>query len=101
MKTIKFSGVIFIAMLSFIITSCAQIEPFQSSSMVPGAQGKVKVKQDSNKNFDINVSINDLADIKQLDETKDTYVVWMETKQGNTVNLGQLKSSRGIISGQR
>lgn len=101
MKAFKLSSAVFTAVVSLLLISCAQIEPFQSSSVVPGAEGKVKVKQDANKNYEVNVHVDDLAEIEQLDNTKQTYVVWMETKQGNTINLGQLKSSRGLISGQR
>lgn len=85
----------------FLLTSCSQTAMFQSSSVVPGAQGRVKVKQDDNRNYNIDVSIRDLADVKELDPGKKTYVVWMETRQGTTENIGQLKSDRGLFSGQR
>lgn len=95
-----FGGTLLIAVV-FILSSCAQTVNFQHSSMVPGAQGEVKVKQDDNRNYNIKVKIKDLADIKQLDSSKKTYVVWMETRQGTTENIGQLSSSRGLFTGQR
>lgn len=70
-------------------------------SVVPAAKGTVKVKQDNNKNYVIDVKIQDLAEIERLQSTKQTYVVWMETDRGNTENVGQLKSSRSFLSKQK
>src|SRR5690606_25623988 len=96
----KLTGIILVVVM-IISTSCAQTVKFQNSSIVPAAQGQVKVKQDNNDNYKINVNIRDLADIERLDSSNKTYVVWMETKQGTTENIGQLKSSRGLFSSQR
>lgn len=101
MKTNQFlSGLVLIVSIVFF-ASCAQTVKFQNSSVVPGAQGTVKVKQDDNNNYRIAVNIKDLADIERLDPSKETYVVWMETRQGNTENIGQLKSSSSFISNQK
>ncbi len=101
MKTNQFfSGMFMVAAIVFF-ASCAQTVKFQNSSVVPAAQGNVKVKQDDNNNYRIVVSIKDLADIERLDPSKKTYVVWMETRQGNTENIGQLKSSSSILSSQK
>ena len=101
MKRNKLISGIAIASMLFFFASCAQTVRFQNSSVVPAAQGRVKVKQDDNRNYRIEVNIRDLADIKQLDSSKKTYVVWMETRQGNTVNLGQLRSSSGFLTSQK
>jgi len=85
----------------FMLASCAQKVTFQRSSVVPAAEGYVSVKEDDNNNYNIKVKIRDLASINRLDSSKETYVVWMETRQGSTENLGQLRSSRGLFSGQR
>jgi hypothetical protein len=85
----------------FMLTSCAQKVSFQRSTVVPGADGYVRVKQDDNDNYNIRVKIRDLAAINRLDTSKETYVVWMETRQGSTENLGQLISSKGLFTGQR
>ncbi len=96
----KFLGILLLSSF-FMLTSCAQKAAFQRSSVVPAAEGSVKVKQDDNENYNIKVKIRDLADINSLDKSKETYVVWMETRQGTTENLGQLRSSRGLFTGQR
>ncbi len=84
----------------FLSTSCAQRISFLNSPVVPAAKGSVKVKQDNNKNYVIDVEIQDLAAIERLQSSNDTYVVWMETDRGNTENLGQLKSSSSFLSKQ-
>lgn len=94
-----FSGILVIATM-ILIASCATSESFLNSSVVPGATGKVKVKKDTNQNYVIKVDIADLAAVERLQDSKQTYVVWMETEKGNTENLGQLKSSTGFISKQ-
>ena len=88
-----------ITMLFFIV-SCATTASFLNSSVVPSAKGSVKVKQDNNQNYSINVQIEDLAEVERLQMSKDTYVVWLETEKGNAENLGQLISSTGFMSRQ-
>ena len=94
------AGIIIVTVL-FLLPSCAQKVTFLNSSVVPAAQGNVKVNQDENDNYNIQLKIKDLADINQLDSSKKTYVVWMETQQGRTENLGQLKSSSSLFSQQK
>jgi hypothetical protein len=84
----------------FLSTACAQKVAFLNSSVVPAAKGTVNVKQDNNKNYVIDVEIEDLAAVERLQSSNETYVVWMETDRGNAENLGQLKSSRSFFSKQ-
>jgi len=81
-------------------TSCATKAKFLASSVVPAAQGTIKVKKDNNKNYAIDIEIAGLAEVKKLQTNKDAYVAWMETSQGRTENLGQLTSSSGFLSKQ-
>jgi hypothetical protein len=55
---------------------------FLPSTVVPAAKGYVKVKTDNNKNHVIKIEIRDLADVERLNSSKISYVVWMETDQG-------------------
>jgi hypothetical protein len=106
MKTLKhirknsFLAMMMILTIIFF-ASCATSEPFLNSSVVPGASGNVKVKKDGNENYAIKVQISDLAAVERLENSRDTYVVWMETEKGNTENLGQLVSSRSFLSKQK
>jgi hypothetical protein len=86
----------------FLSTACSQKVTFLNSSVVPAAKGTVKVKQDNNnKNYVIQVEIQDLAEVERLQVSKQSYVVWMETDRGNTENLGQLNSSSSFFSKQK
>jgi hypothetical protein len=71
---------------------------FRNSTVVPGADGTVKVKKDKNQNYLIKVKVSDLAEAEKVQASKTTYVVWMETDEGNVENLGQLKSSTNKFS---
>jgi len=92
---------VFAVMMIMPFTSCAKKYPFINSTVVPGADGYVKVKQDNNKNYIIKVEVSDLAEVERVQTSKTTYVVWMETDEGNAENLGQLKSSRSFFSKQK
>ena len=105
MKTAKLNGLarsiflgIFIIAMVIPFTSYAKKYTFLNSSVVPAAKGFVKVKTDNNTNYIIKVEISDLAEVERVQSSQTTYVVWMETDEGNAVNLGQLKSSRSFLS---
>ncbi|MCY1718903.1 hypothetical protein OU798_01025 [Prolixibacteraceae bacterium Z1-6] len=92
-----FLGIFVIAMV-IPFTSCAKKYTFRNSSIVPGADGYVKVKKDKNKNYIVKVEVSDLAEVDRVQSSQTTYVVWMETDEGNAENLGQLKSSTSFLS---
>ena len=98
-KGIFFS--ILVASVLFLFPACSQKVTFLTSSVVPAAKGSVKVKQDNNKNYVIEVEIEDLAEVERLQLSRETYVVWMETDMRNIENLGQLKSSGSFFSNQK
>ncbi len=86
------------SLMLFYFSSCAKKVSFQSSSIVPAAKGTVKVKKDKNNNYKINISLTNLAEPKNLQPSKSTYVVWMETSDNGTRNIGQINSSTGFLS---
>jgi ABC-type Fe3+-hydroxamate transport system substrate-binding protein len=94
-------GILVLGMM-YPVTSFAQKSQkveFMTSSVVPAAKGYVKVKHEKdNKNYSIKVEIAALADVDRLQTSSVSYVVWMETDQGSTENLGQLNSSSGFLS---
>ncbi len=94
------SGVL-ITLMTFSFNSYAVKSSFLNSSVVPAAQGKVKVKvkrDNKNQNYVIKKEVTDLAEVERLQISKHNYVVWMETDQGKTINLGQLNNSSGYHS---
>ncbi|MEO6707001.1 MAG: hypothetical protein ABIN04_14260 [Ginsengibacter sp.] len=88
----------FVAFIIFSFSSCARKITFLTSSVVPAATGQVKVKKDKNNNYNINVDIRNLAQPSQLQPPKQTYVVWMESAQNMSKNIGQINTSSGFLS---
>jgi len=86
------------SMMIFSLNSCATKMPFLSSTIVPGAEGFVKVNRDKNKNYVIKVQISNLADPSKLQSPKSTYIVWMEGDNNETKNIGKIKSSSDLLS---
>jgi FlaG/FlaF family flagellin (archaellin) len=86
--------------LTFSFSSCAKNYSFMVSSVVPAARGKVKITRDHNRNYVINVSLYNLAEVERLQSSKRTYVVWIVSDDNKTINIGQLKSSTKLFSKQ-
>lgn len=84
--------------LIFSLASCSKKISFQTSSVVPAAQGSVKVKKDNNNNYSIDLNIIRLADPKRLEPSKSTYVVWVETAENGSKNIGSLNTSSSMFS---
>jgi hypothetical protein len=80
------------------IMSCARKIRFTNSSVVPAAEGSIKLKKDNNNNYTIDLNIVNLAAPERLSPPKQTYIVWMETEKSGTKNIGQLTSSSGFFS---
>ena len=95
-KRIFSIALIFLLVLS--LASCARKISFQTSSVVPAAEGSVKVKKDKNNNYSIDLNVIRLADPKRLEPSKSTYVVWMETAENGSKNIGSLNTSSSLFS---
>lgn len=91
---------VFVVLLFSPLNSSAKKIKFNNSTVVPAAEGYVKIIKDSNKNYVFKIQVINLAGIERMGSSKLTYVVWMETNQGETENLGQLSSSTGFLSKQ-
>ena len=93
-----FCYVAVVSALVFLLSACSRKMNFTRSVVVPTAEGDVKIKKDRNNNYAIHVSVLHLAQPAKLQPPKQTYVVWMETKEDGIKNIGQLKSSSGFLS---
>ena len=89
---------LFVIMLTASFTSCSKKVAFQTSTIVPAARGDVKVTKDENKNYLIQIKLENLAEVKRLDSSKEAYVVWMETEDSMVKNIGQIKSDSKFLS---
>ncbi|WP_206609841.1 hypothetical protein [Paracnuella aquatica] len=85
--------------LLFAVTmaSCNRKIAFNTSTVVPAAEGFVKIKKDKNNNHAIDVSVKNLAEPRRLPVPQNVYVVWIESRDG-IKKLGQLKTSSGLFS---
>jgi hypothetical protein len=95
---LRLSTVAMAFLMAVAMTSCSKKVTFQTSSVVPAAQGTVKVKTDKNKNYKVKIDIANLAEPERLSPPRETYVVWMATEQDDARNIGQIKSSKGTFS---
>jgi hypothetical protein len=94
---IFFSAVILFFLL-FTFNSCSKKIVFPSSSIVPAAAGRVKIKKDNNNNYSISLNIENLPDSKRLSPPRNYYVVWIETRNNGIKNLGRIVSSSSFLS---
>ena len=90
------AGVLLLA--AVVLSSCSRKMNFQNSSVVPAAEGSIKIKKDRNKNYAIDLNTFNLAEPKKLDPPKSIYIVWMNTDQNGTKKVGQLKTSSSLLS---
>lgn len=94
-----FTGfIVVITFLSLFLASCSKKVSFAPSSIVPAAEGYAKIKKDENKNYSISVSITNLARPDKLQPPREVYVVWIDTEDNGTKNIGQLRSSSSFFS---
>lgn len=92
---------IFVALVLILflsITSCSNKIPFAISSVVPSAEGTVRVKTDQNNNYTIDLRVVRLVDPSRLTPAKVGYKVWMQTEKNGVQSIGQLVSSTGFMS---
>ncbi len=88
------------AVLFIMVTfsSCASKMAFQTSSVVPAAEGTIKYKKDKNNNYNIDINVVRLARPDRLTPPKDLYIVWMNTDGNAAKNIGQIKTSSSLLS---
>lgn len=84
---------LFPATLLLLLTSFAFARDIRltASPKVPAAEGKVSLDKDSNGNLKIKVETNHLAKPANLSPSATTYVVWVQSRDGQPENQGQLK----------
>lgn len=87
-----------ISLFIFGLFGCSQKINFETSPVVPAARGTVTVKKDNNQNYRIQIALSNLAEPGRLQPPKKTYVVWMETKDNQAKNIGQINTSGSLLS---
>ncbi len=70
----------------------------QNSGIAPAARAVATVNKGGDDNYSVEVKVTHLAPAKDLNPPKKTYVVWMETDNNGTKNIGQFQSNSGLFS---
>ena len=94
-------GLIAMLFITMTLSSCSKTLRFNISPVLPSAVGTVKLSTDDNKNRTMTLNIKNLVDPQRLTPPKKIYVVWMQTKNDGTRNLGSLVGSEGYFSSTR
>ena len=96
MKTVEtIRLLIFCLIIPIILGGCSRKFTFQKSSVVPAAQLAMKIDHDKNDNYKIELKVENLVQPQGLTPSRNTYVVWVNSKQGN-YNIGQLSISNKL-----
>ena len=84
------NSVVAVLLTTFVLSSCTPKMEFVTSTIAPAATGAINVKKDKNKNYVMNVDVRNLAEPKNLNPSKEAYLVWMEDGTNPVKKLGQL-----------
>jgi hypothetical protein len=84
------------SILTAIVISCALVcvakdFPLVASSIVPAAKGSVDVDKDRNGNTELKIKVEHLAQPENLSPSQSSYVVWLQDKESEPENLGELR----------
>lgn len=79
---------------AILISACSKNVTFPVSEVVPAAEAVVKVNEDSNGNYEIELEVDNLAEPDRLRPERRYYMVWMVTKEHGTINIGRLDINR-------
>ncbi len=79
---------------AILVSACSKKVVFPVSQVVPAAEAVLKVDEDDNNNYVIDLEVSNLADADRLTPPRRYYVVWLVTKQNGTINLGNLDTNR-------
>jgi hypothetical protein len=87
-----------LVMMLALMGCTAKKTAFIHSTVVPAAEGYVRITQDKNNNYKIQLDIRNLAKSDKLEPSKATYVIWAVKGDEEPKNLGQLQSTENAVS---
>ena len=80
--------------MAILISACSKDIVFPTSEVVPAATAVLKIDQNKSENYDVKLSVENLATPDRLKPSRKNYVVWMVTKKHGTINIGNLRVNR-------
>ena len=78
------------------VAYAAKKYPMTAASMVPGARAEVAIGKDKNGNTRLKMTVQHLANLENLTPRASAYVVWLQERNGNSENQGQLKMDKNL-----
>lgn len=79
---------------AILITACSKNIVFPVSEVVPAAEAVLKVEENDNDDYQLELEVDNLAGADRLTPSRRYYVVWMVSKRNGTINLGNLDINR-------
>ncbi len=79
-----------------VVAYAAKKYPMTAASIVPGARAEVKISKDDNGNTKLKMSVQHLAKLENLTPRASAYVVWLQERDRNAENQGQLKIDKNL-----
>jgi hypothetical protein len=84
------------ALLCTIAFAAAKKYPMTAASIVPGARADVKISKDKNGNTRLKMTVYHLANPANLTPPATGYVVWLQERNGDSANQGQLRMDKNL-----
>ena len=82
--------------LACTLAYAAKKYPMTAASTVPGARAQVAISKDQNGNTSLKMKVQHLANLENLTPRASAYVVWLQERNGNSENQGQLKMDKNL-----
>lgn len=79
---------------AILVTACSRDIVFPVSDVVPAAEAVLKVEENDNDDYQLDLEVENLAGPDRLTPSRRYYVVWMVSKRNGTINLGNLDINR-------
>jgi hypothetical protein len=89
---------ILLFILMILSAGCGKDIKFLTSSIVPAAQGHVRIARDDNNNYIVKLHVNNLAEVDRLTPPKKSYVIWIISDLETPHNMGKMESNAQGLS---
>jgi hypothetical protein len=88
---LKLCSVITVIVIFCTLVCAAKDFPLTASSIVPAAKGSAEVGKDRNGNTEVKIKVEHLAKPENLSPSQASYIVWLQDKESEAENHGELK----------
>lgn len=82
------------ACASLLLVGCASTTMMEPGPATPAATGEIELRVKKNDNNKLTIEADHLPPPENIDPELQTFVVWLRTPEGKSMNLGQLKLAK-------